>query len=125
MDTTNANLGRILLTIYFWESRSLSIDLLVKYTKLSRKIICKITKACRLIAANFMVANPNLNKIGGYGKDGKPIIVQIDESATGRNKHHCGATRVQTGSFGGIEDPDQVKCQSHLRLLSQTGRGPH
>ena len=102
METSNANLGRILLAIYYWEA-GVKEENISKWTVLAPKTIQKITKACRLIAANFMVANPNLNKIGGPG-----ITVQIDETFTGKMKYKKGKPRIQTWVLGAIEDPETL-----------------
>ena len=77
--------------------------------------VSKITRACRLVAANFMLQNPDLNKVGGLNKHGKPMTVQIDETFCGRLKHHRGKSKKQTWVLGGVEmpddtDPPQKRC---------------
>ena len=52
-----------------------------------------------------MLQNPELTRIGGLDKHGKPIIVQIDETCCGKMKHHKGAPKIQTWVLGGIEMP--------------------
>ena len=101
-------MGRILLAIYYWLPGYLPAHQISKYTTLSIGIVDKITKACRLVAANFMVQNPHLTKIGGIGRDGKPIIVQIDESFCGKNKYGREKTRKQTWVLGGIESKENL-----------------
>ena len=78
-----------------------------------------------------MVQNPHLTKLGGIGGDGKPIIVQIDESFCGRNKlniieakegnkHGCwAALNAQRSCL------KAKKWENHSELPSQTDQEQH
>ena len=99
-----APLANILEAIFYWSSE-LEWPKITKWTSLSRKQIWKISRACRLVAANFMLENPDLTKIGGLDKKGRPIYVQADETHCGKMKYHKGATRVPTWVLGAVEMP--------------------
>ena len=69
MEATNAQLGRILQAIYCW-CLGLTGKQIQKCSNLKELAVSKITKACHLIAENFMLQNPELNKDGGLNKYG-------------------------------------------------------
>ena len=78
---------------------------IAKWTGLSRKQVVLVVRACRLVAANFMLANPELNRLGGLDANGQPIVIQVDETHCGKMKHHRGKPRTATWVLGGIEMP--------------------
>ena len=97
LETFRQSLGRILYAIFYWYAGYIPLETISKWTKIKPRQLDRITKCCRLIAANFMVQNPHLIKIGGpKGRDNQPIKVQIDESACGKMKQHRGKKRTQT-----------------------------
>ena len=55
-----------------------------------------------------MVQNQELTKLGGIGKDGIPICVQIDETFCGKRKYNKGKYRKTTWVLGGVEDPENL-----------------
>ena len=79
----------------------------MKWTSLKRKQVwvISITKACRLVAANFMLQNPELTKIGGVDIDGNPIVVQVDETHCRKMKYNKGKPKISTWVLGGVEMP--------------------
>ena len=68
-------LSTIMCGIFMWCAQELTWKTLAKWAKLEHKQVWKLTKACRLIAANFMMQNPDANKIGGLDKNGEAIKV--------------------------------------------------
>ena len=64
------NLGAILNAIYLWYTKpAITLLGISEWTGIQKTALDKLTKACRLIAANFMVQNPNIMKIWGVTKD--------------------------------------------------------
>ena len=97
----------VMHAIFLWCAQQLNWDTIGKWATLSHKQVWKLTKACRLVAANFMMQNPDANKIGGLDKNGKPITVQVDETFCGKLKYHRGARKIQTWVLGGVEMPPE------------------
>ena len=108
------NLGSLLHAIYLWYTKpKITLLGISQWSGIPKTALDKLTKACRLIVANFMVQNPEILKIGGVTKDqvtGQfvPIRVQIDETACGKMKYHKGKKRIQTWVLGGMEDPKSL-----------------
>ena len=63
------NLGAILNAIYLWYTKpKITLLGISQWSGIPKTALDKLTKACRLIAANFMVQNPEILKIGGGDK---------------------------------------------------------
>ena len=90
-----------------WSVQQLDWNVLGQWGKFNRKQVWTLTKACRLVAANFMMQNPDANKIGGLDENGKPIVVQVDETFCGKVKYHRGKGRTQTWVLGGVESTEK------------------
>ena len=109
------------MAIFYWYVGYLPLWQISEWVKIKLRALDRLTKACRLIAANFMIQNPHLMKIGGLiGRNGKPIKVQIDESACGKMKHHRGKKRYQTWVLGGVEDPETLPIGQKPRSFRLT-----
>ena len=98
-----APVGNILEGIFFWCTEGITQKTIGKFTSLNDKQVWRLTRACRLTAAKFMLENPELNRIGGHDANGKPIVCQVDETHCGKMKHHRGKPRVATWVLGGVE----------------------
>ena len=88
-------MANILEAIYYW-CHDVSQAHIGKWTSLTTKQVWKVTRACRLITAKFMLQNPELNRIGGVDKNGNPIKCQVDETHSGKNKYHRGNPTIST-----------------------------
>ena len=106
--------------IFYWCAQRLKWDTIGLWCGFSRKQVWKLTKACRLVAANFMLENPDANKIGGVNRAGQPITCQVDETFCGKRKNHKGQGKIQTWVLGGIEMPDATEPQRIPRCFALT-----
>ena len=119
LDSFGSNLGRMLLCIYYWFNGTANITIVSKYTGLGYKTVQRLIKCCCLIAANFMVQNQELTKLGGIGKDGRPIKIQIDETFCGKRKYNKGKYNPKTTwVLGGVEDPANLPDGRKLRSFN-------
>ena len=55
-----------------------------------------------------MLQNPELIKVDGLDKHGKPIKVQVDETHCGKMQHHSGEPRIAIWLLGGTEIPAEI-----------------
>ena len=102
MASLNTPIVNILQVIYH-KLEGGSLAKIMKESKVAESSVVKITKIVRLLGANFMLAHPTLNKIGGLDKDGNPMIVQLDESCVGKRKNHKGKLRPTIWVLGAVE----------------------
>ena len=91
----NKPIAYIMEAIFYWVN-DVKQSTISTWTGLTGPVVTKITRACRLVAAKFMQANPHLNRIGGTDINGKPIVCQIDETHCGKMKYHKGKPRKST-----------------------------
>ena len=87
LNSLNTPMAKLLQVVYH-KCKDLTRKNIKKHAALCGWTVEKVTKVVRLLAANFMLQNPTLNKVGGLNSKGNPIIVQIDETCVGKRKHH-------------------------------------
>ena len=79
MASPNTLMPKILQVVYH-KCEGLTLSKIKKQASVCGGTVAKITKIVRLLAENFMLQNPTLNKIGGLDSEGNPIVCQINET---------------------------------------------